>query len=65
MGHHKEYKRQHPDGPQPIATFDMTTPEGIKAANKAIGMDALEHAFGPDGTGVDEIIANCSKEGEG
>lgn len=28
----KAYKAMFPDGPQPIATFDTTTPEGQKAA---------------------------------
>lgn len=36
----KEYKRQFPDGPVPIATFDTTTPEGIAAAKKFV-LDTL------------------------
>lgn len=44
---------------KPIGEFDTTTEEGIKAANRAIGAGALEHAFGPDGGGVREIEANC------
>lgn len=54
----KEYKRQFPDGPKPIATFDLTTPAGLEAANKAIGREAIEKAFGPGGGGIAEIIAN-------
>jgi hypothetical protein len=57
----KEYERQFPNGPQPIATFDITTPEGVEKARQAIGVEALEHAFGPDGGGVREIIRNCEK----
>lgn len=56
-----EYKRQFPDGPKPIATFDMTTSEGIAAANKAIGGEALKKAFSKGGGGVQEIIDNCKQ----
>ncbi len=44
---------------KPLAEFDLTTEEGIQAANLAIGAEAMEHAFGPDGGGVREIEANC------
>lgn len=30
----KAYGAEFPNGPQPIATFDMTTPEGVEAAGK-------------------------------
>lgn len=33
----KAYKAMFPDGPQPIATFDLTTEEGKKAARDFIG----------------------------
>ena len=56
-----EYKRQFPDGPKPIATFDMTTKKGIAKAKKAIGAKAINKAFGPGGGGVDEIIKNCEE----
>jgi hypothetical protein len=56
----KAYKAAFPDGPKPIATFDMTTPTGVETARKAIGRDAIVKAFGPDGGGVAEIIANCA-----
>jgi len=32
----KAYKAAFPDGPQPIATFDISTPEALEAAGKAI-----------------------------
>ncbi len=55
----KAYRKAFPDGPKPIATFDTTTPEGVSAARKAIGREALEHAFGDEGDGVAEIVRNC------
>lgn len=53
----KAYKAEFPDGPQPIATFPAT-PAGFKAARSAIGIEAIKKAFGPDGGGVSEIVAN-------
>ncbi len=41
----KEYKKTFPDGPKPIATFDITTPEGLAAARKLIGKETLDRAF--------------------
>lgn len=60
----KEYKRTFPDGPKPIASFDITTPEGVAAARQTIGKEALDHAFGPDGEGSVEIIRNCIRAAE-
>lgn len=57
----KDYKRAFPNGPQPIATFDMTTPAGVEAARTAIGREALEKAFGKGGGGMAEIIDNIKK----
>lgn len=57
----KAYKAAFPDGPKPIATFP-TTPEGMAAARRAIGREAIEKAFGPDGGGIAEIIENCQRE---
>ena len=54
----KAYEAAFPGGAKPLAVYDMRTSEGIAAARKAIGLEALEHAFGPDGGGVDEIIRN-------
>jgi hypothetical protein len=55
----KEYKRQFPDGPKPIATFKTDDPVDLARAVKAIGGDALAKAFGDGGGGVQEIINNC------
>lgn len=57
----KAFKREFPEGPKPIATFDMTTPEGIEAARKAIGREAVEQAFGPGGGGMPEFLENIAK----
>jgi hypothetical protein len=57
----KAYKAAFPNGPQPIATFDMTTPEGVAAARAAIGPDALRTAFGPGGGGIAEVLGNIAK----
>ena len=57
----RAYKRDFRDGPKPIATFDMTTPEGVEAARKAIGREAMEQAFGPGGGGIAEILENIEK----
>ena len=56
-----EYQRQFPNGPQPAATFDMTTPEGVARASAAIGRAAIEKAFGAGGGGINEILANIAK----
>lgn len=56
----KEYKRQFPDGPQPIAIFK--TPEEIGKVKAAIGREAIEKAFGPGGGGVAEIIENLKQQ---
>lgn len=57
----KAYQAAFPDGPKPLATFDLSTPEGAAAAREAIGIEAVRRAFGPDGRGVDEIAENCAR----
>ena len=57
------YRRAFPNGPQPLATFDMSAPEGVEAAKKAIGIDALKKAFGPGGKGIEDIIDNIRAAG--
>lgn len=58
----KAYKSAFPDGPRPIATFDISTPEGLEAAKASIGADAIRKAFGPGGGGVQEIIDNAAAQ---
>ncbi len=57
----KEYKRQFPDGPKPIATFDLNDPKQVESAKQCIGAEALEKAFAPGGGGLSEILTNLSK----
>lgn len=57
----KAYKAAFPDGPQPIATFP-TTEEGMEAARKVIGMEAIQKAFGQGGGGIAEIIENAKTQ---
>jgi len=54
----KEYARQFPNGPQPIAVFDMRSESDMSKAKAAIGADALRKAFGDGGGGVYEILEN-------
>jgi len=57
----KAYKRAFPDGPVPLATFDISTPEGAASARQAIGAEAITKAFSNGGGGIAEIIANIEK----
>lgn len=57
----EEYKRQFPDGPKPIFTTRLDSPEAIEEARKVIGREAIEKAFEPGGGGVEEIKANAKR----
>jgi hypothetical protein len=57
----KAYKAAFPDGPQPIATFDISTPEGAEAARNAIGADAITKAFSEGGGGISEVLESLRK----
>lgn len=46
------------EGPKPIATFHLDTPEEVRKAKKAIGIKAVIKVFGLGGKGVEE---NCKK----
>lgn len=59
----KAYKRAFPDGPKPIATFRLDTPEGAENARQVLGVEALQKAFGPGGGGMAEFMANLEREG--
>jgi hypothetical protein len=60
----KDYKMAFPDGPKPIATFKLDTPQGVERASRAIGREAIEKAFGPGGSGMAEFMANLEREGQ-
>ena len=50
----KASKKEFSDGPKP----DNPTPADIAVACRALGKEAIEHAIGPDGEGVAEIMRN-------
>lgn len=54
----KAYKKEFPDGPQPMAVFRFDDPKDMEIARNTIGFDALKRAFGPKGGGVAEIDSN-------
>lgn len=55
------YKRQFPDGSQPIFTARRDNPGDMELLGKVFGREAIEHAFGPDGDGVVEIERNAAE----
>jgi hypothetical protein len=59
----KAYKAAFPDGPKPIATFRLDTHEGQEKAHRAIGIEALQKAFGAGGGGMAEFMENLEREG--
>lgn len=54
------YRRAFPEGPKPVATVDLTDPQDLEAARKALGPEAMTKAFGPGGGGVQELVANLA-----
>lgn len=59
----KAYKSMFPDGAKPIATFDISTPEGVEIARNALSPESLTKAFGPGGDGFDGIIKRAHPTG--
>ena len=45
---------------QPIFTARYDNPEEMEAFKRIAGGDALNHAFGPGGGGMDEILRNAA-----
>jgi hypothetical protein len=60
----KDYKAAFPDEPKPIATFRLDTPEGAESARRALGIEALQKAFGAGGGGMAEFMENLEREGK-
>ncbi len=46
--------------PQPIFSADINNPDEMQLMKDFLGREALEHAFGPDGDGMDEIHRNAA-----
>ena len=60
----KEYKRQFPNGPEPIATFKTDDPRDMERMQRTVGGEALKKAFCEDGGGILEIIKNLKEDEE-
>ncbi len=60
----KAYKAAFPEGPKPIATFNLSDPADMEVARRSIGADAIRKAFGKDGGGIAEIIQNIASAKE-
>ncbi len=45
---------------QPIFTADPDNPDDMALLRKSLGPEAIEHAFGPDGGGIQEIHRNAA-----
>jgi len=45
---------------EPIFVANTDNPGDMKLLNEFLGKDALEHAFGPDGSGVEEVNRNAA-----
>lgn len=57
----KAYQAAFPNGPQPIAVFNVNDPGEWDKAREVIGREAIERAFGQDGKGVEEIVENYQR----
>lgn len=60
----KEYKRQFPDGPKPLASFKTDNPKDMEIANECIGAKAIEKFFGDGGGGMEAFIKNLRDHGK-
>lgn len=47
------YKQAFPNGPVPIASFDLNDPASAAKARELLGPDAMRRHFGPGGGGMD------------
>jgi hypothetical protein len=63
----KAYKREFPDGPKPIATFDTTNPEQMASLKSILGADAIRSTFaeagGDTATAMRDILRKLSQQG--
>ncbi len=60
----KEYKRQFPDGPKPMATFRLDDPQDAALTKELIGADALTKHFGSGGNGMNGLIEALRSAGK-
>jgi hypothetical protein len=47
---------------KPIFTADRSDPKDMEALKRVFGLEALQHAFGPDGGGIAEIERGAALE---
>lgn len=52
------YNAQFPEGPKPIATFDLNKREDVERARSVLSPEAITKFFGPDGGGTDAFEAS-------
>lgn len=57
----RAYKREFPNGPEPIATFKTDSPRDMELLKKSFGASALKKAFGPGGGGISAMLANLKR----
>ena len=60
----RAYKRAFPDGPKPLATYRIDSPEEMAECRRVFGAESLQHAFGADGGGMTEILAKLRESKE-
>jgi hypothetical protein len=61
----KAYETAFPNGPTPIATFNLSNPDDVAAARQSIGAEAITKAFSSGGRGIAEVIENIAKAKRG
>ncbi len=62
MGCDAEREAAFKQAQEPIFTADRNDPEDMKQLRRFAGAEAIEHAFGPGGGGIDEINHNAAVE---
>lgn len=56
-----EYKRQFPNGPQPIFTARIDKPEEMEQLKAIFHADKIVETFSPGGGGIEEINRKCEE----
>lgn len=54
-GERKRATSSQPEMPEPLFTARLDNPHDMKLLKSFAGREALEHAFGPDGGGMQEV----------
>ncbi len=56
----KERAKAHEKALQPIFSADLENPDDVALLKETFGVEALDHAFGPDGEGMREVERNAA-----